>query len=124
VSDCTCPVESFSGMEVDESCPLHGFYDTAGKWIHPNDLSREALRELVGALSWMALDLAQHLNFANLQYQEGGRKGPEDDDAQGYIAAERMAYAISGFPYDGPAATEGIRKTPGIAIFDGQGGFS
>lgn len=95
-------------------------------WPHPNDMTREQLREVVFAMGWMALDLAQHLNFANLQFQEGGCKGPEDDDAESYIAAERMAYAISHYCFDGPAAVErqALRTTPGIAIFDGKGGFS
>lgn len=77
-------------------------------------------------MSWMLLDLAQHLNFMNLQFHEGGRKGPKDDDAEGYLAAERMAYAIGSFPYDGLEAIERaeVRRTPGIAIFDGKGGFS
>lgn len=97
---------------------------TAEPWVHPNEMSREQLREVVAGLSWMALDLAQHLNFMNLQFSEGGRKGPTDEDAEGYQTAERMAYAISAFPYHGPEATEGIRQTPGVAIFDGKGGFS
>lgn len=124
---CLCKPDDFAGdgrLEIHAECPLHGFYDADGKWVHPNDLSREALRELVGSLSWMALDLAQHLNFMNLQYDEGGRKGPKDDDAEGYKSAEAMAYAISHFPYHGPEATEGIRHTPGIVLVDGKGGFS
>lgn len=96
----------------------------SGNWSHPNDMTRDELRELVSGLSWMALDLAQHLNFLNLQFGDGGRKGPDDDDAAGYIAAERMAYAISSFPYDGPDAMGDIRRTPGVGMIDGKGGFS
>ena len=124
---CTCKQSALGKpgeLEVDAHCPHHGFFDADGKWIHPNDLSREALRAIVSDLSWMALDLGQHLAFLNLQFQEGGRKGPHDDDAEGYVAAERMAYAISSLPFEGPPATDGIRSTPGIAIFDGKGGFS
>jgi hypothetical protein len=94
------------------------------EWKHPNDMSREELRDLVGDMSWMALDIAQHLNFMNLQFTPGGRREGDEDDGPGYIAAERMAYALSALPYRGPEAMEGLRRTPGVAVFDGQGGFS
>jgi len=124
---CLCPTEdAFSGLKpgFDGSCPEHGFYAKDGSWRHPNDLSRVALRELVGDMSWMLLDLAQHLNFMNLQFEPGGRKGPLDEDAPGYKEAERMAYSIGSFPYEGPGCLADHRRTPGVAIFDGNGGFS
>ena len=96
------------------------------EWKHPNDMSREELREVVSMQGWLCLDLAQHLNFLNLQFQPEGRKGPDDDDAEGYLAAERMAYAITRFATDGPDALDssGVKRTPGIGFIDGKGGFS
>lgn len=94
------------------------------RWKHPNDMDRDELRDVVSDLSWMALDLAQHLNFMNLQFSEGGRKGPDDDDAEGYTAAEQMAYAISNYPYHGPPPDMPEASNVSIAMFDGKGGWS
>ena len=55
---------------------------------HPNDMTREELRDLVWSMSSMALDLAQHLNWTNdclkIQYRK-----------EAYKRAEEMAYEIT-----------------------------
>jgi hypothetical protein len=59
---------------------------------HPNDMTREELRELVSAMSWAALDLAQHLNFTNDWLKPEFRE-------QAYKRGEQMAYELSHMPY-------------------------
>jgi hypothetical protein len=59
---------------------------------HPKDMSREELREVVSAMSWAALDLAQHLNFTNEMLKPEFRE-------EAYKRAERMAGELSSLPY-------------------------
>ncbi len=58
----------------------------------PNDMTREELRELVWAMSSLALDLAQHLRFTC----EGLR--PEYRE-EAYGRATQMAYDLAFYPY-------------------------
>jgi hypothetical protein len=82
-------------------------------WKHPNDMDREELRELVGDMGLMALDLAQHLAFTNDMLRPELR-------ADAYRRAQAMAYELSAFPHHGPR--DDSPRTPGIAMF-GEGGL-
>ena len=60
---------------------------------HPNDMTRDELREVVSAMSWLSLDLAQNLSFiVNMLKRE-------------YVAdalrgAIQQAYDLSHYPYN------------------------
>ena len=57
------------------------------KQKHPDDMTREELITLVFAMSWAALDLAQHLYFTTKMLKEEYRK-------EAYKKATRMAYEL------------------------------
>lgn len=61
--------------------------------LHPNNMSRDELRELVGAMSYAALDLGQHLKFTNDALKIQYRK-------EAFHRATQMAYDISYMPYE------------------------
>ena len=76
-----------------------------------------ALRESLSAMSWAALDLAQHLACANDLLRE-------EDRPAAYKRAERMAYAISNRT---PEPTSGIqlidhRGLTNVSVDDIEGG--
>lgn len=81
-------------------------------WKHPNDMTRDELREIVSDMSWMALDLAQHLNFSNEALKEEYRE-------EAYQRAEKMAYELSHYPYHGPDPE--APASPGVAVFGETG---
>ena len=59
---------------------------------HCNDMSAEELREIVSAMGWMALDIAQDLSFAN-------RALRRDLRAAAYRAACADCYSLADFAY-------------------------
>lgn len=77
---------------------------------HPNDMSREELRELVSAMSWAALDLSQHLNFTNACLRDDMRQAA-------YVRAEQMAGEICNMPYTETPPDDGS----GICVFGVMG---
>lgn len=85
------------------------------KWKHPNDLSAEELRELVGSMSLMALDLAQHLAYSGMDK----RITADSNLAAAWEQATRMAYELSGYPYDGPTLER--TNPPGLLVFGEKG---
>lgn len=54
---------------------------------HPNNMSKKELRELVSAMGWDALNLAQHLTSANNWLKEEYKE-------KAYRQAAKMAYEI------------------------------
>ena len=59
---------------------------------HPNNMSKEELKELVFAMVWAALDLGQHLNFT-MKFLDGENK------EKALYKAIKMAYEITEMPY-------------------------
>ena len=59
---------------------------------HPNNMSKEELKELVFAMGWAALDLAQHLDFT-IKALDGENK------EKALYKATKMAYDITEMPY-------------------------
>ena len=78
--------------------------------IHPNDLSREALRELVGGMSWVALDLAQELCALRDLY--GKDQIPD--------SVIRRAYMLSTMPYS-DISDDCLKWKYNIAVFSADG---
>jgi len=60
---------------------------------HPNNMSKEELKELVFAMGWAALDLGQHLNFT-MEFLDGGNK------EKALNKSIMMAYNITKMPYE------------------------
>ena len=59
---------------------------------HPNNMSKEELKELVFAMVWAALDLGQHLAFT-INFLDGENK------EKALKKATKMAYDIIEMPY-------------------------
>ena len=59
---------------------------------HPNNVSKEELKELVFAMGWAALDLGQHLDFT-MKFLDGENK------EKAFYKAIKMAYEITEMPY-------------------------
>lgn len=77
---------------------------------HPNDMSREELRELVSAMGWLALDLAQHLCYSE------GLKPEYKDEA--YKKATGMAYHLVNLQFN----FNGVEKSKAdITVFGADG---
>jgi len=60
---------------------------------HPNNMNKTQLKELVFAMSWAALDLAQHLWFTADFLDNKSKK-------KAYEKATQMAYDITKMPYE------------------------
>lgn len=78
---------------------------------HPNDMTREELRELVGDMAGMALDLAQYLRFTTEALREDLRPAA-------YKKAIKMAYELAFYPYNGKRMERGNCE---IVVFDEDG---
>jgi len=78
---------------------------------HPNNMTKEELRELISDMSWRALDLAQHLDWTidclRVQYRRGA-----------YERARSMAHEISDMPY------RNYEKSSGSVILFGAQGLT
>jgi len=59
---------------------------------HPNNMSKEELRELVFAMEWAIIDLARYLNYT-VRFSDGKNK------EKALYKAIKMAYDITDMPY-------------------------
>lgn len=80
---------------------------------HPNDMNWQELRDLISAMSWQALDLAQNLHFIDTAMDEGLYKN------QAFKSAIKQAYELSNLPY---TTDDLIESRMDIAVF-GQNGI-
>ncbi len=78
---------------------------------HPNDMDREELRDLVRAMSWQALDLAQNLYFIDTGLKE------EYSD-QAFKSAIKQAYELSNLPY---STDDIVESNIDVAVFGPNG---
>jgi hypothetical protein len=80
--------------------------------LHPNNMTKEQLQELVNAMSCSALDLAQHLHFSLTALKYQYRK-------KALLRATRMAYKLTQMPYHD--TDEDLAELNGITIFGKEG---
>ena len=60
---------------------------------HPNDMTRDELREVVSAMAWLSLDLAQNLSFIVHMLKR-------EYVAEALRGAIQQAYDLSHYPYN------------------------
>lgn len=82
------------------------------KMKHPLDMNANELREVLSAMAWLCLDLAQHLMFTIYMLKKEYVKDALD-------AATEMAFQLSEYPYSEDRINPDAKTT--LAIFGKKG---